>query len=484
MRIEITAFLCYNDYYRVAPAGIGISALSMITHGGAGHAVHEPNHKSYQNIERKQMKRRLLTAAFCAAVLLTGCAGRTAESSREDTTAETDIPQSETTAETTEQITETTTKKADPPADLVMKGMDTVEAGADITLDEFITERNVELKDGSALLDTSKLGAADAEIAYIYGGTEFTQTLHYRVADTVKPHIFDPGERSYHKAGTAFDLNHYVGYGDYFDKAPVLTYEGEIEPDTVGKYPLTATVTDSSGNSASWNLTVHVVEKKPKSEDKIPRVEYSDFIERYKADNVRFGIDVSAWQADIDYNAVRDAGCSFVIIRIGHFYSKVKLDDYFRQNIKNAKEAGLDVGIYFYTTDHSETEVREHVRWIAEQLDGQKLDLPIAFDWEEFSGFQEYGMSIRGLNDVYAAFADEVTKQGYQPMLYGSKNVLDAVWSEKSKRLAPVWLAHYVKETSYKGEYAIWQASAYGHIPGIKGDVDMDIQYLTQKTDG
>ena len=426
------------------------------------------------------MKRRLFPAVFCSAVLLAGCAGGTAEN-RNDTITETDSSVSETTTETTEPVTETTTKKAEPPADLVMKCVDTVEAGADMTLDEFITERNVELKDGFAMMDTSKTGDVDTEIPYIYGGTEFMQTLHYRVSDTAKPHIFDPGNHSYHKVGTAFDLNDYVGYGDNFDKAPVLTYEGEIDPDTVGKYPLTATVTDSSGNSVSWDLTVHVVEKKPKSEDKIPRVDYSAFIERYKSDDVRFGIDVSAWQADVDYKAVRDAGCSFVIIRIGHFYSKVKLDDYFRQNIKNASEAGLDVGIYFYTTDHDEAEVREHVRWIAEQLDGQKLELPIAFDWEEFSSFQEYGMSIRDLNDVYAAFADEVTKQGYQPMLYGSKNVLDAVWSEKSKRLAPVWLAHYVKETSYKGEYAIWQASAYGHIPGIKGDVDMDIQYLTQK---
>ena len=199
---------------------------------------------------------------------------------------------------------------------------------------------------------------------------------------------------------------------------------------------------------------------------------------------MRFGIDVSAWQADIDFNAVRDAGCSFVMIRIGYYYSKITLDDYFRQNLKNAVNAGLDVGIYFYTTDRTEEGVREHVRWITEQLEGQKLTLPIAFDWEEFSHFQKYGMSIRDLNDVYAAFADEVTKQGNKPMLYSSKNFLNIIWSEKSKRLSPVWLAHYVKETNYEGDYAIWQGSAYGRSPGINGDVDMDIQYLSQKLDG
>ena len=283
--------------------------------------------------------------------------------------------------------------------------------------------------------------------------------------------------------GTEFDLNDYIGYADNFDKYPSLTYEGEIDPDTVGSYLLNVTVTDSSGNFSAWDVVINVVEEVPKSVDTNPRVNYSDFISRYDGEDVRFGIDVSAWQGDIDYKAVRDAGCSFVIMRAGYYYSKLIPDDYFSKNLKNAAAAGLDIGVYFYTTDRTEEGVREHVRWIAEQLDGQKLDLPIAFDWEEFAHFQQYGISIRDLNDVYAAFADEVRKQGYQPMLYSSKIFLDTVWSERSKAAAPVWLAHYVDETTYTGEYAIWQESAYGRIPGIDGDVDMDIQYLKQKID-
>ena len=375
----------------------------------------------------------------------------------------------------------TTTTKADPPADLLLKGLDTVEAGAYLTLEDFITDRNVELKDASAMLDTSKIGSFEVEVPYLYDGTEFTQTLQYQVADTTKPYIINPGINSYHKVGKEFDLNDYIGYADNFDSSPQLTCDGEVDPDTVGEYPLGITVTDSSGNAYWWEITVNVVEELPKSADTIPRVDYSDFISRYDGEDVRFGIDVSTWQGDVDYNAVRDAGCSFVIIRIGYCYDEPKLDNTFRQNIKNAAAAGLDVGVYYYSTDHSEEDVREHVRWIAEQLDGQKLDLPIVFDWEEFSHFQKYGMSIRDLNDVYAAFADEVTKQGYQPMLYSSKIFLETIWSEKTKKSTPVWLAHYVNETTYEGEYAIWQESAYGRIPGIEGDVDMNIQYLNQE---
>ena len=431
------------------------------------------------------MKLKTIYGFLCSAILITGCTDKPVETNDTDILSETVTDASETPSTETETETSAvmTTKNADPPADLVMNCRDTVEAGADMTLEEFITERNVELKDSSSMLNTTEIGLCEVSVPYVYNGAEFTQTLQYRVADTTTPYIFNQERIINHKVGKDFDLNDYVGFGDNYDRHPILTYEGTVDPNTVGSYPLTATVTDSSGNFVSWEITVNVTETVPKPVDKNPRVNYSDFISRYKNDDVRFGIDVSAWQADVDYNAVRDAGCTFVIIRVGYFYSKIKLDDYFRQNLKKASDAGLDVGIYFYTTDHSEEDVREHVRWIVEQLDGQKLDLPIAFDWEEFADFQQYGMSIRDLNDVYAAFADEVSKQGYQPMLYGSRNVLNAIWSEKSKQLAPVWLAHYVKETNYEGEYAIWQASAYGQIPGIKGDVDMDIQYLQQKTD-
>lgn len=438
------------------------------------------------------MKYFFYCAVALSAFLLTGCMFKPIENSSTDSQTEAVTTASGTTSVTTTTLTTATTvtttvttapKQIDPPEDLKMIYPDTVEAGAQLTLDDFITDRNVALKDGSAMLDTATLGYHEAEVTYLYHRAEFMQTLSYQVIDTTEPHIINPGVNSYHKVETEFDLKEYIGYADNFDSNPQLTYEGEIDPETVGAYPLTVTVTDSSGNYTTWDLTVNVVEEVPKSADTNPRVNYSDFIARYDSSDVRFGIDVSAWQGDVDYKAVREAGCTFVIIRVGYFYSKVKPDDFFQQNLKNAKAAGLDVGVYFYTTDRSEEEVREHVCWITEQLDGEKLDLPIVFDWEEFSHFQEFGMSIRDLNDVYAAFADEVRKQGYQPMLYSSKNFLNSIWSEYTKRSSPVWLAHYVDETNYEGEYAIWQASAYGRIPGIDGDVDMDIQYLQKKLD-
>ena len=434
------------------------------------------------------MRSKYIIPVFAAFCLLTGCGGKkvsnTVSVSVEvnTTSAVTTSVGTSAAAVTSKPVTTTTTAaaKPEPPKDLVLKGKDSVEVYEEIKLKDFITEKNVDLKDGDVLLNTSDTGVYEVEIPYIYGGNEFTQKLQYSVIDTTAPIVLNAGWTPYHKVGTPFDLNNYVGFADNFDKAPTLTYEGDVDPNAVGDYPLTATATDSSGNSVSWDLTISVVDQVPAPVDNNPRVDYSSFIERYDQDGVRFGIDVSAWQTNVDYNAVRDAGCSFVIIRIGYYYSQITMDDYFRQNIENATAAGLDVGVYFYTTDNSEEGVREHARWIADNLNGQQLDFPVAFDWEEFGNFQKYGMSIKDLNDIYAAFADEMEKCGYSAMLYSSKNFLNNFWSERTKTSHPVWLAHFVDETDYEGDYAIWQASAYGHIPGIVGDVDMDIQYLNK----
>ena len=432
------------------------------------------------------MKLKYIFPVLAAACVLTACGGKNAKTNSNEnitvtTTASATTSSTAKTTRTTTTAVTTTTKKADPPADLVLKGMEYTEVYDEIDLNAFITEKNVELKDGSVMLNTSDTGTFEVEVPYIYNGSEFTQKLQYSVVDITEPTILNSGWDLCHKLHTPFDLNDYVGFADNFDKHPVLTYTGTVDTENVGAYPLTATVTDSSGNSTTWDLTIFVLEQPPAPVDDNPRVNYSDFIQRYEGGNVRYGIDVSVWQSDVDFNAVRDAGCSFVMIRVGYYYSKITLDDYFKANLEKATAAGLDVGVYFYTTDNTIDGVREHARWIAEQLGGHKLQMPVAFDWEEFANFQKYNMSLKDINDVYAAFADEIRKHGYSPMLYSSKNFLGNVWNERSKSLAPVWLAHFVDSTDYSGEYAIWQASAYGHIPGINGDVDMDIQYLDKK---
>lgn len=305
--------------------------------------------------------------------------------------------------------------------------------------------------------------------------TVTTVTTTIVTEDNEPPVLLNSGDGAIVEAWTEFDLNDYVGFADNSDPEPILTYEGDVDTSVCGIYPINATVTDKDGNSTSWELNIEVSEEIPEPVDNNERIAFSDFIERYSGENTVFGIDVSKWQGSIDFEAVKNAGCDFVIMRIGSYYDEYKLDEYYESNMKKAVEAGLDVGVYIYTTANTEEEARDNAKWISEMLDGKELDFPIVFDWESFSNFQQYKMSINDLNNYFEIFADEMTKCGYSAMLYSSKNFLNNFWYEHSDY--PIWLAHYTDETDYSGRYNMWQSTCYGRIDGIEGDVDFNIMY-------
>ena len=238
--------------------------------------------------------------------------------------------------------------------------------------------------------------------------------------DKTKPVVFYGAYSITHLVGNPFDLNSYVSYGDDTDTNPKLTYSGYVNPNAVGTYNITARVTDASGNYTSWG------------------------------------------------------------IRVGTKYGSYTLDPYFKTNLKNAKAAGLEVGVYLYTTDHSQAAARDSARWIINQLGGTKLELPVAFDWEELSNFQRFGASLNDINNAYSAFKSELAKSGYSAMIYGNPMTLNNMWSASNKSTSPVWLAHYVESTGYSGSYGIWQ-QCYGRIPGISGDTDFNIMYTNKK---
>lgn len=431
------------------------------------------------------MKKYLIITILTAILTTTACgkkvgtndsesSSRTETSAAVSTTTRT-AATSDSTAATT-VTTKAATEKAskNPPAEVILTAVDTVEVYEDMTIAEFITDTNAELQDADKLIDVSELGEKKVKVKFTYGGKLYEKELKYNVVDTTEPVLLNSGWEPYAIADQPFDLNSMVGFVDNYDRSPTLTYEGVVDTSMIGSYPITATVTDSSGNSTSWDMTVLVLTEKPQPQDNNTRVPFSDFMSYYCYDNVSYGIDVSAWQTNVDYNAVKSEGCEFVIMRMGYCYDQIKMDDYYLQNMENATAAGLDVGVYFYTTANTEEKVREQARWILEQLDGRSLDYPIAFDWESWGQFQQYGMNIHDLNELFEIFCEEIEKGGYTAMLYSSKNFLNNFWENKNNR--PVWLAHYVDETDYDGLFAIWQASAYGRIAGIEGDVDMNIR--------
>ena len=303
-----------------------------------------------------------------------------------------------------------------------------------------------------------------------------TFNFTYNVVDDIPPVMLWSGDGAVVERGTTFEITSVVGYGDNADPEPKIEYEGKVDTSKNGSYPLHITVTDASGNSIDWDATIVVADSLPSYSDSSEKYPFSSFKKTYAADGRHFGIDVSSWQSDIDFNKVKAAGCEFAVIRAGYSIDGfVEIDSKFKQNLKRAKEAGVPIGLYLYSYDNTEEKARSSARWLIDQLGGEKIDYPVAFDWEDFGQFQTYKMSFIGLNKMYDAFADELESAGYDCMLYGSKNYLEKIWTDTDTR--PIWLAHYTDQTDYKGPYRIWQASSSGRIDGIDGAVDMNIMY-------
>ena len=345
-------------------------------------------------------------------------------------------------------------------------------------ISDFIRIENGKLVD--EVIDTSKLGEYAISFSYYndYGRLR-KSSFRLLVSDTTSPLVFLSSSYTLKKdSGDSFKDT--ILCGDNDDKTPSCTIEGEYSLNQVGEYPLSFVATDSSGNSMKQNFTLRVVEDTNSTSisTSSPTIDFLSVKEQYKDMNVSFGIDVSKWQGDIDWEQVKNSGVEFVMIRLGTQIGPKegsKLDDYFLKNIKGAKEASIPVGVYYYSYASSKKEAREQAKWVVQNLKGFDLDLPVVFDWECYSMFRSFSISFYDLNQIAESFLKVVKQKGYQPMLYASKNYLEKIWTPFSSN---VWLAHYTKQTDYQGDYLMWQLTNQGRIDGIKGKVDIDLGYF------
>ena len=198
-----------------------------------------------------------------------------------------------------------------------------------------------------------------------------------------------------------------------------------------------------------------------------------------------FGIDVSSHNGSIDWSAVAKSGVEFVIIRCGYrgYGSGVLVEDSrFRTNIKGATNAGLKVGVYFFTQAIDEIEAVEEASMVLNAISGYKITFPIFLD-VEYSNTSKNGradgLGVNKRTDVCNAFCKTITNAGYRAGVYANKtwlnNYLD---TDDFAGSTKIWLAQYAKEPSYGGHYDMWQYSCTGSISGIKGNVDLNMSYL------
>jgi GH25 family lysozyme M1 (1,4-beta-N-acetylmuramidase) len=184
------------------------------------------------------------------------------------------------------------------------------------------------------------------------------------------------------------------------------------------------------------------------------------------------GIDVSYWQGNnVNFNKVKAAGRTFVIMRAGIGLSE---DVYFQLNYEKAKEAGLDVGVYWYCQALSVEESTAEANKILSILKGKQFEYPIYYDIENQSLFNK-GKELTSA--IAKNFCNILEQNNYFCGIYASKYYLETYFDDVVKTRYTIWVAQYYDQCTYQGPYKVWQRSSEGHVDGIDGNVDLDESY-------
>ena len=356
----------------------------------------------------------------------------------------------------------------------------TVNVYSNVKVKDFIKDIDGKVVDNNKI-KTTEIGKVEVEFIYLNSDNRKRKgTFEVEVKDLEEPLIWLSNSYSV-RVGDDVNLEDEILCADNYDSNPSCKIIGDYDLNTAGNYSLVYEAEDSSGNKESVDFTLYVYEPREVtgggSNSNVTYTDFNAILEEHKSDDTSVGIDVSKWQGAIDFSKVKEAGAEFVIIRVGHqngVGGEYVLDPYFKRNISDAIENDLDVGIYFYSYADSKKEARKQAEWVIKQINDYDITLPIAFDFESFTSFNNMNLSLYQLNEVAESYFSTLEDKGYDTMLYGSKNYLNAIWKYNTNK---VWLAHYTDKTDYDKDYMMWQLCQDGVIDGINGFVDIDILY-------
>ena len=194
-------------------------------------------------------------------------------------------------------------------------------------------------------------------------------------------------------------------------------------------------------------------------------------------------IDISAWQGVISVDGFRKAkadGVTAVILRCSYTSQKsfsLHIDKVFKQNIANAKSAGLPVGVYHYSQAITVAEAKKEAEYVISIISGMKLELPVAFDWE-FGGRLSRSRAMNNgkatNKKICDAFCNTIQSAGFVPMVYANLDTLNNYISNDLSKSWKVWVAQYNKTCDYKYPRYLWQYTSSGKVNGLSGRIDMN----------
>lgn len=196
----------------------------------------------------------------------------------------------------------------------------------------------------------------------------------------------------------------------------------------------------------------------------------------------RKGIDVSSFQRAINWQRVADDGVEFAIIRMGlrgFGNGRLVVDEYFERNMRGALDAGLDVGVYFFTAAIDEAEAVEEAEFLLEAMEPYGIRCTVVIDIEDVnnSDARINGLTAAQRTDICIAFCERIKEAGYTPMIYGNLKSFIVMLELPRLEAYDKWFAAYTPYFYYPYDFEVWQYSESGSVNGVQGDVDLNISF-------
>jgi GH25 family lysozyme M1 (1,4-beta-N-acetylmuramidase) len=195
------------------------------------------------------------------------------------------------------------------------------------------------------------------------------------------------------------------------------------------------------------------------------------------------GIDISCWNDDtIDWERVKAAGINFAIIRAGFGNSITQVDSHFKLYIEGALAAGMHIGVYWmsYAISVEDAAKEAYVfKQVIEPYSG-KVDFPVGFDWEYDS--EDYFVRQMGrhpsreeISNMCVSFCKEMEKDHWYAVNYQNIDYTKNKFIADTTKEIDTWLADYSGDPDFI--CGMQQIRSDGQIPGIDGNVDVDVAY-------
>ncbi len=253
----------------------------------------------------------------------------------------------------------------------------------------------------------------------------------------------------------------------------------EKDPATDGKH----TLVKYADGREEWVLISPYL---PKHEYDFTKLVCQSDLMKYYVDGkqVSFvGVDISKYQDYVDFVKLKKAGIDFVMIRVGargYGTGQLVVDEYFSDNIKRASDAGLQIGLYFFSQAVNKDEAVEEANLVLQNIGDYRIDYPIAFDMEHIPNDTSRidALSKSEKTSIAKAFLDTVQEAGHIGVIYGNKEWLIKEIDMSKLTAYDVWLSQMADIPDYPYKFSMWQYKNDVLIDGIAGYAHLNISFI------